>query len=75
MSNLLEWYIKGFKDEKSGTSSTISEDNLENLSYDLGAFHALRGDDVKNIGYLSDEEILNVLNKMVFEYLSDKCSK
>ena len=57
-NNLLEWYMKGFHDELWGTSTIISEDQKENVAYNLGSSHAMIGDDVRSVDYLSNEEIL-----------------
>lgn len=59
--SLLEWYMKGFNDELKGTSSTVSDHEIENRAYGLGALHAVVGDDVRSVDYLSDEEILKLI--------------
>ncbi len=60
---LLDLYIRGFKDEKNGTSTTISQNNIYELklrAYKLGANHfKLFGQN--DIGKLSDEVILNTI--------------
>ena len=61
--NLLDWYMKGFKDELNGSSSVISDHELENKAYRLGALHALVGDDVRSVDYLPKEEILKEIKK------------
>ena len=55
---LLDYYIKGFQDELWGTTTTIPEDHLITKAYELGAAHAIIGDDVRSVDYLSNEEIL-----------------
>lgn len=56
--SLLEYYMKGFKDELRGTSSTESDNALENRAYMFGALDAITGDDVRSIDYQSDKDIL-----------------
>ena len=63
---LLEYYKKGFEDELDGKdlSSEIEKKGTLHLSaYRLGALHALYGDDVRSLDYLSDNEILNLIKK------------
>ena len=60
---LLKWYMKGFRDELKGSSSIIDDDNpLYLKAYKLGAGHAIVGDDVRSVDYLSNEEILKIIN-------------
>jgi len=58
---LIEWYMKGFNDELNGTSSTESDNEIENRAYRLGAIDALVGDDVRSIDYKTREETLNYI--------------
>lgn len=61
---LLETYLRGFKDELEGTIFYVQENELLTKAYNLGRDHALIGDDVESIDYFTDEEILNlILNK------------
>lgn len=60
-TELLEWYNQGWKDEMYGSSSTVPEDRLINKAYNLGAAHALLGDDIRSVDYLLDEEILKMI--------------
>lgn len=65
---LLNWYKYGFDDELNGTSSTLPNSelvifNLIEKAYNLGAAHAVIGDDVKSIDNLSDNEILERIKK------------
>lgn len=60
-TELLYYYYRGWKDEMYGSSSTLPEDVLINKAYNLGAAHALIGDDVRSVDYLSDEEILKII--------------
>lgn len=57
---LLEYYIKGFRDELNGTSSVAPEGELLK-AYSLGVLHAIVGDDVRSVDYLTDEEILQLI--------------
>ena len=41
--NLLKYYARGFKDESTGTSSVVSDSELENKAYQIGANHASNG--------------------------------
>ena len=59
--SLLKWYMKGFNDELHGTSSIVSDNELENEAYSLGASHAIIGDDVRSVDYLSNEKILKLI--------------
>ena len=54
---LLEYYQKGFRDELNGTSSTV-QDGILLKAYSLGVLHAMVGDDVRSVDYLTNEEIL-----------------
>ena len=62
--SLLEWYMKGFNDELGGTSSTVSDNEIENRAYGLGALHAIVGDDVRSFDNLSDEETLKLIKEL-----------
>lgn len=61
--SLLNWYLKGFKDELNGTTSNQSEDSLENKAYTLGAINALVGG-VRSVDYKSNEQILIDIKNM-----------
>ena len=58
---LLEWYLKGFKDELNGSSSVMDEDPLHKKAYHIGSNHAFIGDNVRSVDYLSNKEILNII--------------
>lgn len=61
---ILEWYQKGFHDELWGTSSTLPEnDEVVRRAYSLGADHAIIGDDVRSVDYLSNDEIYKMIIK------------
>jgi len=57
---LIESYQKGFRDEINGSSSTV-QDGILLKSYQLGVLHALVGDDVRSVDYLTNEEILTMI--------------
>ena len=60
---LIEWYMKGFNDELTGSSTVESDNPLENEAYQLGAQHALMGDDLRSVDELSRDEILNMIRE------------
>ena len=60
---LLLYYNKGFHDELHGTSTVMPDDELVKKAYAIGAAHALIGDDVRSVDYLTNEEILKLINK------------
>jgi len=62
-TELLYYYFRGWKDELYGTTSTVPEDILITKAYNIGASHAVLGDEVKSVYYLSDEEILKIIMK------------
>lgn len=59
-NEIMFWYMKGFNDELYGTTSTI-DDELSLKAYNLGATHAIVGDDIRSVDYLTNEEILNMI--------------
>ena len=61
--SLMEWYMKGFNDELYGTSTVESENKIENRAYMMGAMDAVVGDDMPEMDYRSDEEILTLIKK------------
>ncbi len=79
---LLDLFIRGFKDEKNGTSTNISNNNIYELklrAYKLGANHfKLFG--TNDIWKLSDEVILNTIknpkgeNEITNNTIKDKYS-
>ena len=62
--NLLKWYMKGFNDELRGTTTIESDNRIDMVAYNLGAQHAIIGDDVSSIDNLSDEEIISMIEDM-----------
>jgi len=55
---ILSWYMKGFKDELSGSSSIVSDDDILNKAYSIGADDAIIGDDVSSSDLKTAEEII-----------------
>jgi hypothetical protein len=62
--NLLDWYMKGFDDELRGSSTVESDNEIDMIAYNLGAQHAIIGDDVSSIDNLSNEEIIGMIEDM-----------
>lgn len=58
---ILEWYNKGLHDELYGESSVVPSDTLITKAYNIGANHAVLGDDNRKFDYLSDYEILKII--------------
>lgn len=60
---LLEWYKKGYNDERRGTTTVESEKAINNVAYDLGAERAL----ILSFGFFgepnepSDEDIIKTI--------------
>lgn len=57
--NILHTYMQGFKDEIWGLDDKEFSDPILIKAYQLGRDHAIIGDDVRSVDYLSNEEILN----------------
>lgn len=56
---LMEIYLLGFEQELQGVfKNEYEKDSLESRAYEIGSLHAIVGDDVSSIDYLSNEEIL-----------------
>jgi len=62
--SLLESYMRGFADELKGTSNIISENEIENNAYQLGATDAIIGDDLSTWDNQTDEEILTRIKNL-----------
>jgi dihydrofolate reductase len=60
---ILDWYVKGFKDELRGSSSVESEYEILNKAYKMGARDAIIGDDLSTYDNRSESEILNDILK------------
>lgn len=59
---LLEIYMQGFNDELDGIlEKSKFSDPLLLRAYNLGSDHAIMGDDVRSVDYLTNEEILNMI--------------
>jgi len=61
---LLEYYMQGFRDELYVKDCLVfdgilSEDKQQKIAYELGRTHAIIGDDLRSVDYLTEEEILN----------------
>lgn len=59
---LLEHYMWGFTDELDSKPSPVFDDEQLTNAYKLGRVHALVGDDVRSVDYLSNQEIINLIN-------------
>lgn len=60
---LLKTYMQGFKDELDGKSEEWNSNPLFLKAYKLGRQDAIIGDDVRNLDYQTNEEILNKIYK------------
>jgi len=58
---LLEHYMWGFTDELDSIPSPVFDDVLLTNAYQLGRDHAIIGDDVRSVDYLSNQEILTMI--------------
>lgn len=58
---LLEWYYKGFDDELDGNLNITEDESLESRAYQIGANHAMFGDEVSSFDSLSKEQILKII--------------
>ena len=64
--SMIEWYMKGFNDELSGTSSLMSKHKPLNIAYNLGALDAEFGDDDPKLDYcITSENILNKIKQVI----------
>lgn len=59
---IMSYYFMGFTDELEGRSRKVPE-GVANISYNLGRSHALIGDDVRIVDYLTEEEIVEMVIK------------
>lgn len=59
---ILLWYLKGFKAELKYIDMTPPDGILE-YAFNIGRNHALIGDDIRSIDYLTDDEILYLIHK------------
>lgn len=61
---ILDWYNKGFDDALNNSITIIGHnpDNyIEVRAYEIGANHAMLGDEVRNFDSLSEEQILKII--------------
>lgn len=58
---LLEHYMWGFTDELDSRPSPVFDDDMLTNAYKLGRDHAIIGDDVKSVDYLSNQQILRLI--------------
>jgi hypothetical protein len=58
---LLKWYKYGFSDELKSVTRKVEVKYKE--AYNLGANHALIGDDVSSVDLLTEEEILEMIKE------------
>ena len=56
---LLETYMQGFNDELDGKVKISNPNPLLMKAYNLGREHAIMGDDIRSVDYLTNEEILD----------------
>ena len=59
---ILGYYFKGFTDELERNKQEVPE-GIATISYNLGRSHALIGDDVRSVDYLTEEEIVQMVIK------------
>ena len=60
---LLGCYMHGFMDELDNKPDYDFGLPIKNRAYNIGRSHALIGDDVRSVDYLSNDEILNQIRK------------
>lgn len=58
---LLETYMQGFNDELDGRVKISNPNQLLMKAYSLGREHAIIGDDIRSVDYLTNEEILEII--------------
>ena len=61
---LLETYMCGFNDELDGSTKMWNQNPLLLRAYNLGRGDAIVGDDVRNVDYQTNEEILNRIKNL-----------
>lgn len=62
-NEILDYYMWGFTDELEGIQASPFNDPLVTKAYQLGRDHAIIGDDVRSVDYLSNAEILAMIKK------------
>jgi hypothetical protein len=60
---LLKWYYLGFHHELGRKTKTTPEDPILNVAYRLGTVHAIIGDDIPSIDYLTDKETIQLIKE------------
>jgi hypothetical protein len=60
---LLGFYMHGFMDELDNNLDYDFGSPIKNRAYNMGRSHALIGDDVRSVDYLSNQEIINMIRK------------
>jgi hypothetical protein len=64
-NELIEYYLWGFCDELEGIQSITFNEPLANKAYILGRDHAIIGDDVRSVDYLTNQQILAQIKKQI----------
>lgn len=60
---LLEHYMKGFREELEGKPKPVKEYNFLYRAYMLGRWDALLGDDISSVDLQTDEQILDKIKQ------------
>ena len=60
---LLGCYMHGFMDELDNNLDYNFDSQIKNRAYNIGKSHALIGDDVRSVDYLSNDEIIKQIRK------------
>ena len=61
--NIYKWYMRGFEDELQGSTMFLSGQQLELKAYKMGCMHAIVGDDVRSVDYLSKKQIIKMVKE------------
>lgn len=61
---LLGCYMHGFMDELDNNLDYEFDLPIKNRAYNIGKSHALIGDDVRSVDYLSNDEIIKQIRKL-----------
>lgn len=61
---LLGCYMHGFMDELDNNLDYNFDSQIKNRAYNIGKSHALIGDDVRSVDYLSNDEIIKQIRKL-----------
>jgi hypothetical protein len=61
---LLGYYMLGFEDELDNNHEQKFDNPPMNRAYNLGRLHALIGDDVRSVDYLTNDEIIKQIRKL-----------